>query len=155
TLQCLQIPQGKGAILQQIRDEKTRRAAKKVQQVAYQSASVLALIQGRLKKLSIANLLHLSQRALFLKSIDERLHGCVSNAFIFGEAFQPLAHRRGAEFPELLQDAGFGFGKTRLFHDLLPSPEILLQATARLFLIIELRPSSSFIADVVSVVPEF
>src|SRR5215510_12311774 len=97
TLQCLQIPQGKGAILQQIRDEKTRRAAKKVQQVAYESASVLALIQGRLKKLSIANLLHLSQRALFLKSIDECLHGCVSNAFIVGEAFQHLAHRRGAE----------------------------------------------------------
>src|ERR1700731_986079 len=95
---------------------------------------MLAFIDRRLKKLGIADLLYLPQRTLLLESIDERLHGCVSNAFILGEAFQDLAHGRGSEFPVLFQNAGFGFGKTRSFHDLLPTTAILLQATAdRLF----------------------
>jgi hypothetical protein len=86
---------------------------------------VLASIDGRLKEMSIANLLHLSQGALLLEFIHERLHGRVSDTFVLGEALQDLAHRRGAEVPILLQDAGFGFEKTRLFHDLLLTPATL------------------------------
>src|ERR1700730_482839 len=91
---------------------------------------MLGFVDGRLKELGIADLLYLPQRALLLKPIDERLHDCVSNAFVLGEALQDLAHRRGAEFPVLLQNAGFGVGKTRLFHDLLLTPAMLLQETA-------------------------
>src|SRR5580658_7405576 len=91
---------------------------------------MLGLVDGRLKQLGIADLLYLSQRALLLQPVDERLHGCVSNAFVLGEAFEDLAHRRGAEFPVFLQDASFGFGKTRLFHNLLFTPAMLLQWTA-------------------------
>src|ERR1700680_2373010 len=90
---------------------------------------MLGFVDGRLKELGIADLLYLPQRALLFKPIDERLHGCVSNAFVLGEAFQDLAHRRGAEFPVLLQNTSFGFGKTRLFHDLLLIPAMLLQET--------------------------
>jgi hypothetical protein len=85
------------------------------------------LIEGWLKELGIADLLYLPQRALFLKPIDERLHSRVSNEFILREAFQDLAYGRGPEFPVLLQNACFGFGKTRLFHDLLSTPAMLLQ----------------------------
>jgi putative intracellular protease/amidase len=70
---------------------------------------------------------YLPERALFLKSVDERLHGCVSNAFLLRKAFQDLADRRSPEFPVLFQNAGFGFRKTRLFHDLLSIPATLLQ----------------------------
>src|ERR1700690_1058050 len=91
---------------------------------------MLGLVDGRLKQLGIADLLYLSQRTLFLQPIDERLHGGVSNAFLLRQAFQDLAHGRGAQFPILFQDASFGFGKTRLFHDLLLTPAMLLQETA-------------------------
>src|ERR1700728_1865831 len=91
---------------------------------------MLGLVDGRLKELGIADLLYLPQRALLFKPIDERLHGCVSNAFVLGEAFQDLAHGRSPQFPVLFQDASFGFCKTRLFHDLLLTPAMLLQETA-------------------------
>src|SRR5579864_51015 len=91
---------------------------------------MLRLVDGRLKQLGIADLLHLSQRTLLLQPVDERLHGCVSNAFLLRQAFQDLAHGRRPQFPVLFQDASFGFGKTRLFHDLLLTPAMLLQGAA-------------------------
>src|SRR5205823_1962668 len=90
----------------------------------------LALIEGWLKELGITNFFYLAQSALPLKSIDERLHCCISDAFVVREAFQDLAHGRSPQFPVLFQDASFGFGKTRLFHHLLPIPAMLLQGTA-------------------------
>ena len=47
-----------------------------------------------MKELGIADLLYLSQRTLLLQPVDERLHRCVSNAFLLREAFQDLAHGR-------------------------------------------------------------
>jgi hypothetical protein len=90
----------------------------------------LALVEGRLEELGIANFFYLLQSALLLKSIDERLDRGVSDTFVLREAFQDLAHRRGPQFPVLFENASFGFGKTRLFHDLLLNPAILLQVTA-------------------------
>src|SRR5882757_4250250 len=49
TLQCFQVPQAQRAILEQVRDKQTRRAPEKIEQIAYQPAAVLALIDGRLK----------------------------------------------------------------------------------------------------------
>src|SRR2546430_17606014 len=91
---------------------------------------MLGFVYGRLKELGIADLLYLSQPTLLLQPVDERLHGCVSDAFVVREAFQDLAHGRSPQFPVLFQDASFGFGKTRLFHHLLPIPAMLLQGTA-------------------------
>src|SRR5208282_3436207 len=91
---------------------------------------MLGLVDGRLKQLGIADLLYLAQRALLLQPVNERLHGCVSNAFLLRKAFQDLAHRRGPQLPVLLQNASFGFGKARLFHSLLLIPAMLLQETA-------------------------
>src|ERR1051326_5378724 len=91
---------------------------------------MLSFVDGRLKELSIADLLYLSKCTLLLQPVNERLHGCVSNAFVLRQAFQDLADRRGPEFPVLFQNAGFGLGKTRLFHDLLLTPAMLLQETA-------------------------
>jgi hypothetical protein len=78
--------------------------------VPYRPANaVLALIDGRLEELSITNFFYLLQSALLLRSIDERLDGRVSDTFVFREAFEGLAHRRGPQFPVLLQNASFGF----------------------------------------------
>jgi hypothetical protein len=94
-LQRLKAPQGQGTVLEQIRDKKTWRSAKQLQQVAHQPAAVLALIQGRPEELRIAKFFCLLQSALLLKPIDERLDCRISNTFNFREAFQELAHRRG------------------------------------------------------------
>ena len=91
---------------------------------------MLALIQGRLKELGVANLLYLLPSALLLKSIDERLDRRVSHTFVLREALQDLAHRRGSQLPILRQNASFGFGKALLSHDLLLTPAMLLQETA-------------------------
>src|SRR5437899_142283 len=90
---------------------------------------MLGFVYGRLKELGIADLLYLSQPTLLLQPVDERLHGCVSDAFVLRQAFQDLAHGRSSQFPVLFQDASFGFGKTRLFHNLLLIPAMLLQRT--------------------------
>jgi hypothetical protein len=108
-LQCLQVSQRKGSILEQVRNKQSRRATEQIEQIPYYSLAVLALIEGRLKELRIADLLYFSQRTLLLKPINESLHCGVRNAFIFREAFQNLAHRGGPQFPVLFQETSFGF----------------------------------------------
>src|SRR6185437_5109132 len=80
--------------------------------------------------MGIADFFYLLQSPLLFKSVGERLNGGVSNTLVLWEAFQDLAHRRDPQFPELLQNASFGFGKTRLFHNLLRTTAMLLQPTA-------------------------
>src|SRR5689334_11231368 len=116
-LQRLEVAKGESAIFEQIGNEKTRRAAKEVQQVAHEPATMLALVHGRLKELSIADLLHFAERAFLFKPIDERLHGRVGHTFVIWKALQHLAYRRSSQLPVLLHDAGFGLRKTRRLHE--------------------------------------
>jgi len=81
-------------------------------------AAGLALIDGRLEELGIANFFYLLQERPS-PQVYRRASGPSCKRHVRpAEGFPRLAHRRGAQFPVLLQNSSFGFGKTRLFHDL-------------------------------------
>ena len=105
----VQIAQGEVAAFEEIGDEQFRRAAEEIEEIANEVAAVLALIDGGLEELRVADLFHFAERAFFFEAIDERLHRGVGDAFVVGETFEDFAHGCGAELPILLEDACFGF----------------------------------------------
>src|SRR5580658_1915727 len=92
-LQSFQVSQRERARFEQIGDQQAGGTAEQIQNVTHQSASKLALVDGRLEQLSVADLLDFTHRAFFLESIDEGLHRGVCNALILGQAVENLADR--------------------------------------------------------------
>src|SRR5215471_18389671 len=83
-LQSFQITQVDVSAFEKIGDEEFRRATEEIEQIAYEAAAVLTLIDGGLKELRVADLLHLAESAFFFEAIDERLHRGVCDAFVVG-----------------------------------------------------------------------
>src|SRR5713226_10662028 len=116
TLQSFQVFQCERARFEQIGDQHARGPSEQIQKVARQPASELALVDGWLEQLGVADLLDFTHRAFFLESIDECLHRCVSNALILGQTLEYFSDGGGSQFPELLEDSCFSFVKTRFLH---------------------------------------
>src|SRR5579864_2457842 len=102
--------------LQKVRDQHPRRPPEQLEQIPNQSAAELALVDGGLEQLSIANFLHFAQSPFLLEPVDEGLNSCVSDALILRQTVENLADGTSSQFPVLLQDSGFGFGQTRFVH---------------------------------------
>src|SRR6476661_2517081 len=108
-LQSFQISQCERARFEQIGDQQARGSSEQIQNIAHQPASELAPVDGWLEQLSVADLLDSTHSAFFLKSVDECLHRCVSNALILGQTLEYFADGARAHFPKLLQDSCFSF----------------------------------------------
>src|SRR5262249_53871038 len=110
------IPEGQCAGLEKVGYQQTGRSAKQIQQIVDQSASELALVDHRLKQLRVANLLHLTQRALLLQPAHKRLNGRISDPLFLRQTVANLADGTGAKLPILLEDACLGLAKPRFAH---------------------------------------
>src|SRR5262249_48982877 len=115
-LQSLQVFQCECARFEQIGDQQARGATEEIEEVSYQAAAEFSAADGWLEQLSIANFFDFPQGALLFEPVDQCLHGRISDAFVFRQAVEDFPDRRGPEFPELFQDAGFGFGERWFVH---------------------------------------
>src|SRR5579885_3096592 len=104
-LKALQIPERERSCFQEVRDQQPGRSAEQIEEVANQALAELALVDGGLEQLRVADLLYLAHRTLLLEAVNQRLNGSVSNALLLGQAVENLAHGAGAELPVLLQDS--------------------------------------------------
>src|SRR5215475_7828508 len=90
-LQGLQVFQSEVSALEQVGHKQLRRAAEELEQIAHQSTAMLALIDGGLEELRVADLFYFAQGAFFFEAIDEGLDGGVGDAFVLGKAFEDFA----------------------------------------------------------------
>src|ERR1700687_282370 len=102
-LKSLQIPEGDAADFEEIGDQQARGPAEQLQELSNQTASILALGDGRLGQVSVADFLHLARSPLWLEPVHERLSRGVGDALVLGQTLEDFAHRAGSQFPALLQ----------------------------------------------------
>src|SRR5262249_1632564 len=99
-----------------MRDERSGRASEQFEQIIDETEMSRLSGYNRFEDESGADLLYLSQGALVFEPPDDRLDGCVSDLFVFGQSFVNLSDRAVAEAPEDLHDFDLKLGKPdRLF----------------------------------------